>query len=744
VNVAFLTILAQSLLWKTIGEVEKTGDFMTKLGRVFCRVVWTVVLAACWLGLLTEGVRAVEYVHVKDGHMHYRGQRIRFWGVNINTSDKEDHAQLNNIIMRMKRLGINGVRLWASWDTFYNGRPITKGFRDYVKGDKSTLDFYDYVVYRCKQEGIFIWCPELNGHMTPKPEDYDVLAEESPENRAAWMEAVKNTNKRKFDKLIYLDERVGAIQKRHATNFINHINKYTGVRNGEEPTIAVYELVNESNLASSMLYKALEHHVARKDYPAYFQKRFVKRWNRFLNEKYETEAALVRVWGKLKEGESLKDGTIRPRPVKLDSAGYSDARAADYQYFCYHLLIDYSTDLEKYLRTLAPRGVGINVAPITWDTSTGQSVLNISTLTGGTFHSASSYIKNWGKKADKKSPLYPYAATVRRHPNSLGAPLSFRVKGKPFMIYETSEQRPGKYAAEHPAVLATYGSWQDWDGVFFFIWAGHDKSWNYQRAADEDYLNAPLYYGSWGLALATDEIYCSQIKAAGPAFKNFAIKPAAHPVDITIGSKLMSSFCQESYMYQFPHNEQVMNTAILQGLRFVIDEKWPGMMKVNGELSPATLPDALQMGPGIDWNLKDGILKVDTPQTKMLIGFPKGEVTFNDGVVLSKTNRQFVCFTLASEDGQPLAKTAKAVLSIVSTAQNTDFDWDLATSKKPRLNGAAPVLVNRVACTLTLPFSKGRKCRQVDFGMREIATVNAERQVVFDGKTPVFFSELVK
>jgi len=681
-----------------------------------------------------------SFVTVRDGHLNLAGERIRLWGVCLNTGHLFNHTQMDNTVARIKAMGFNGVRFWASWDTFYEpGKAMTAGWRDYEKGDNSTLDRYDYMVWKFKQAGIFVWCPELKGHMWPQPGDYNILPAKSPEDRKAWGEAIKAMSRYSFARFMYLDERIGALHRYHAKKFLNHVNKYTGIRNAEEPTFAAYELVNESGVVTPLLFSAMDHYVPKR-LPKYFHDKYLSIWNAWLKEKYQSDEALKKAWGKLTEGESLAKGTVRARPTFKDHKNYPDARRDDYATFCRGVVTGYFSSLEKFVRAQAPVGVGVNVAPITWDTCTGIGPNSFATVGGGTFNSASTYIKNYGDKVKKEEPLYPYNATVKQHPSLLNAPSIWRIKDKPFMIYETNEFRQGAYHVEHPGILVAYGSWQDWDGVFFHIWGGYSDDWNFERGANIDFLKAPLYYGSWGLAMGTDEILQSQMRAAGAAFRNFLIKPAPNPTVLKVGKQVLNNYYE--HLWNFPEHQRVLNTAPLHGLRFDVDADWDGLMKHEGPLAPEKLPQNIRMGKQIQWNRKLGLLKVDTPTVKMAIGFPRSAITFKDGVRLSKTNRKFVCFVLSSEDGKPIAQSAKMTLSVVSRSRNTGYKY--VAEKGKQINGTAPVIVDRVACKVTLPSAKGRKCRKIDYALRTIEETDASEAIVLDGVKPVFICEITR
>jgi hypothetical protein len=131
------------------------------------------------------------------------------------------------------------------------------------------------------------------------------------------------------------------------------------------------------------------------------------------------------------------------------------------------------------------------------------------------------------------------------------------------------------------------------------------------------------------------------------------------------------------------------------------------------------------------------------------------QVDFANGVVLKDVvhvdpigtpfpagTERFTAFTLASEDGKPLAQTSKAVLTLVSSSFNTGLAFQ---QEKPDW-GHEPVLVTRVGATVIAKDVAGMHWRAIDFNERELATgvVGKDGVVKIPADKPVWLTELTR
>ena len=162
------------------------------------------------------------------------GKAIRFWGVNIVASACfPSKALAPQIAGRMRKMGINLVRI-HHYDNPWSG---TNGsIFDYSKGTRQlnpvSLDLLEYFIAQLKDNGIYVNI-NLNNSRTFQAKDGVVKADSLQE----------------FGKgLTLYDPKLQLLQREHASQFLSHINPYTGKSLATDPVVAMVELNNENTL----------------------------------------------------------------------------------------------------------------------------------------------------------------------------------------------------------------------------------------------------------------------------------------------------------------------------------------------------------------------------------------------------------------------------------------------------------------------------------------------------------------
>ncbi|MBN1553984.1 MAG: hypothetical protein JXA11_04510 [Phycisphaerae bacterium] len=149
---------------------------------------------------------------------------------------------------------------------------------------------------------------------------------------------------------------------------------------------------------------------------------------------------------------------------------------------------------------------------------------------------------------------------------------------------------------------------------------------------------------------------------------------------------------------------------------------------------------------------RKGYLQMESPSAKVIVGFLPDRWEFTDGVRLENITvhnppgqsfvidgERFAAISLVAEDGKPLAKARRLLLSAVSTSFNAGFrlhdelmnplkttglDWGVPRGKlfyyEPTPKGSPPVLTSRVSLTVKGDFLKGLSYTLYDWEMRNI------------------------
>ncbi|HCD33249.1 MAG TPA: hypothetical protein DER01_12640 [Phycisphaerales bacterium] len=660
--------------------------------------------------------KADTYVQAKGTHLMYGKERLRLWGVAGTVSSPETPR-------RLARNGFNAIRLWPQGgqqnkNPYYHGESGIKG----EMSDNEQLDRYDKYLAALKEQGMFVMSPFLIRSIPVKllVDDRSFVA--GGDDWQQWKEAVQTKCK---NSALWetIDERLQDAHKRHIHNVLNHVNPYTQKTYGQEEIVAVWELDNEAKLIKIALEIGFD------KWPVYFQDKLKTRWNLWLKSNYPNHEALLHTWGKIEDGESLKQLNIAPAPVFKQRNNFPKARGNDFVRFMIQLISEHYKRLEDYARQQAPTGIGVNVQPFSYDTQYRPNT----PWHYGTAQQAD--VANFG--------MYFFALdSTLDNPPSMYVMDSHTLANKPTVIYETNSGRPGTYRVEHAYRTATLASWQDWDAVFWHYY--HSRGW-----PEEQYLATPLPYQKrqfyWtAVEFEKDPVMLSTIGMAGQIYLKQQIDPASNPVHYRIGSKGIFGYKQ--------WNGISMGQATFERgavIDYVPDEDFDIKREDNLSMDIQTrITQAVRAGKQITWDWPNGRLIVDTPHAKIYVGktpSDQGWYRFTDGIAVGQFNTDFVAFAMTSCDGKPLVGSDPANRLYVNArydAVNSGFDMDMSIRNQPNAgnpieqakfiknHGHAPILETAVAFKVALPQNIQASWQTYDAAYRKISTFTINGNVL--------------
>ncbi len=658
-----------------------------------------------------DGVYAVA----RDGKLWYGDQRLRLWGVNGFPD-----------IDRLVNMGFNSQRLFQPTpDQMYDAESAKRGdAKRYTQGDNSQWDRADKRLADLRAGGCFATLGSLQDLIPVQLVAVDGSFISGGDDWEAWKAAVAEMQFNK-DTLargpLFFDERLQKIKMQHAKNLLTHVNPYTGKTYAEEEAIVVYYVFNENGGAKNMLEGSYER------WPDYFRQKFQQRWNQWLRERYTSDARLIEAWGEVDDGESLQDGMIELGPSFAKRSAYPEQRAADFVRFVLELVDALHHDFRSYCRSLAPEGVGVNVAPFIFDTQYRPNMAWNYAQSLGDVNAHGMYF--WNLDTQLAQP--PSAYVMDSH----------SVEGVATIIYETNAARPGKHRAEYPLKAAALATWQDWDGVFWHYWhSGGGEN-------DVAYLASPLNAIStghyWnGVHHQNDPVMCTTMAAAGRLFLEGRLPAAPNPDLVRVGGEALFSYDHHNGINQ---TQRTFTTGSL--LRYEPEAK--DGVTVNGEKpSPnRRVTSAVTMGDHIVWDWPNARMIIDTPTVKAYVGKVSGDYRFRDGIVLAEVSTPYVTFAMWSEDDKPFVgddASSRVHIAAVADAKNTGFDFDWSVRGGPmeqaraiRDRGRAPVLVDPVHFTLAWPQQIDGQLQGIDFALREASThtVAGTNMIKHEGET---------
>ncbi|MCC7349815.1 MAG: beta-galactosidase [Phycisphaerales bacterium] len=697
------------------------------------------------------------FVGIKEGHLWHDGKRLRLWGINaVSELDRDTFtkADQDQVLDRMKAVGFNAIR-----PHLYDIYMIPKGdagvgISTYTKGDDSYLDGLDYFFAGAAKRGLLLYMTFDRRRVAITPEACDLVPGGTPEEAAEWKKTVAELNAENphpsawIEQVWPLDDRMERIFTLWVKNQLSHVNQYTGKSYAEDPNIAMWEISNETS------YMAVALDGTSAAYRGYFGKQTQKRWNRFLKDYYKTDARLKAAWGSLEDGESLEQGTIKLSPVPIpaydqlayEQGKYPTRRVRDLTTFFVNQYIEANNRILAVIRDSAPKGVGANVVPVGYDTHYQPSLLDMYCAGAGDVSIAGNY--TWLRTYDTSDPTYPWTSMVAGPPQFYGMDLG-RITGKPTVSYEVNIHKPAPYRAEFPFVVAAYDSARNWDGTFWYYW----MDWNNKPPKTYEQLNITgLHYAAksnvWGgVAIAPDPIQVSALKVAGEIFKTAAIRADEHPARIVVG---------EDELVWSPAKMTVWMDLVRTAMRTTGAE-----IDFNFKQTPRdpqtfnqtrTQPRASRLGPDVKFDHAKRQMVVDNDKVKMFVGWPDSSaVSFADGFALNdlKTG-QFIAFAMVAEDGLPLGRSKKILLTALATGENKGFKYDPASTNEigwPGMMasvvsmGEGPVEVLWPKLTVVVKDRTGH-CTWFNALPEVIGTEPVDGQIQFDGVRPAAWGEV--
>ena len=702
-----------------------------------------------------------QFVSVRDGHLSYRGERLRLWGTNFVCTVKRQGADLDLSFDRMRDAGFNGIRVNLFDATFLSGTPEEKAKLQVpvtVKGSNSPMDLLDRSIWLAKQRGMFFWLSFSTGI---GPDNYAALPDDGTKD--AWQKMMAEGG----GYAMYYDERAEKTFQQYARNILEHLNPYTGKCYADEEAIGLYEIYNENDFVDRLVASGAKGLAGAK---------LQAKWNVWLTQHYRTEYALRQAWGKLNAGESLRKGTVLFAPITEGSETYGagvqrefvtkDAkavqryparRAEDIVRFACDLYTGHSQRFVRFVRSLGQPGKGISVAPVAYTGRYGNSIPTYYAASGGDFVSMGLYgfaMRPW--EMQKTDPTYPFRCAINYHPQ-MEQPINlFRVKNKPYLIYECNDTRPNPYCTEFAARMLAHGVWQDLDGVFWFNW--DDAGFLPKLKTDRDFVTSPIpmpnpSYPNACLIQANDEAMLATLKAMGTVFKSGCIPPASNPVQVTLGKELIFEL----------GGQGLSRDAGELPLRDVLQEKmWRYGLEVTYDpTGPSQLPDGrelhgvIQMGPYMrySWNGQTGSFVMDSPAAKIHNGFLPKIIQFNS-LEVKGIDQPFGIVAVVAEDGQPLETSASILVVGMRRSRNTDMKLTpekLATTDYYQQGlaqmcgqpGGPPVVTDRVSMTLAAPWLRGKRFEKFSFTRQRIDAGTIHNTLSINKNEPVFYTRIL-
>lgn len=288
--------------------------------------------------------------------------------------------------------------------------------------------------------------------------------------------------------------------------------------------------------------------------------------------------------------------------------------------------------------------------------------------------------------------------------NSMGCILGLagqRVEGKPYTVSEYNHPFPNQYGAEGQPMLRAYGAFQGWDGVF---------EYTYNHSPDFEPRRNTYFFSM----IARTEVLahmpaCAAMYLRGDVRE--AQKAVVAPVDYAAyferlaGSKAIGASIGGA---GFDGKQPLVN-------RTAVDLS--GKLGTNPALVAKPEGKVLVSDTGeLIWNAEEAgaaYWTVNTPNTKLFTGFPKGRTVALGGVTLAvgQTRLDWATVSLTSRQGTGFGEKgapANILLAATGVAENEGTVLEKTAERSVALRdrlkwGGGTVLAEGIPAVVTLP-----------------------------------------
>ena len=291
-----------------------------------------------------------------------------------------------------------------------------------------------------------------------------------------------------------------------------------------------------------------------------------------------------------------------------------------------------------------------------------------------------------------------------------------RVAGKPYTVSEYNHPYPIFYGAEGQPMLRAYGALQGWDGVF-------EYSYNNRQRAEPDFNE---YFFS--IVARTDVL--AHFPACAAIYLRGDVKESATKVTANL-----------PYAEYFEH--LVKQRSVPVGIEAASAGKLPAELALVHQVAvdvtgntktavagrPPYQPKAVVTSDTgeLTWNSEipeSGVWTVNTPNTKLFTGFPKGRAFDLGGVkvAVGETKLGWATVSLTSHDATGFGENgrpARILLAATGLCHNKGAKFKDhaggAISCRGRAWGGGPVVAEGVPAVITLPTPAANvTCRALD------------------------------
>ncbi len=596
------------------------------------------------------------FVRSVNGHLCTEdGRRIRFWGVNLAGWTKGSalippKREAALFSAELARLGINCVRFQfldlPRQQHANQGVPETSTPSGLIDGnrddsrvmDPEQLDRLDNFCAELKAHGIYIDF-NLNVGRRYKQGDgvpgYDLIGVAKA--------------------VTYFEPRLVELQKEYARQLLAHRNPYTHLAYSEDPAVAIVEIVNENSLLEFWQRNWFRGQLVPGG--PHYQLDLTPEEKGLLTRDYNAWLAQNRTAAEIAHLKAIaRVGAGQPLPFlqRQEFEGAPKERFYTEGAFLTQLETSALKDMEHYLKQdLRVKSLVIGTNDHTYFIPGMPLVRTTSKFDIVDAHVYWQHPAIYGRRNTPmvNDPLHSIEVKLTRS----------TMVGQPFTVSEVNEPFPSDYDSEMIPLLAAYGAFQDWDGIFI-------------------YAMEPKLVGLWQpyigdhFDITEDPVKMAQMPAGALLFLRHDVRTAEQTIERTYSSD------QIYESMRLPESEDPYYTpgfplalALKHGSRIRALDAAPTRRFEDAPANPI-VSDTGQLS----WHTSErhgGVVTIDTERTSALIGFVRDNGAETSRLSADISNR-FAAITLSALDDQPISRSSLLLLTTCGRVENTGQVWN--------------------------------------------------------------------
>ncbi len=601
-----------------------------------------------------------------DGHFAFSDsphKPERFYGVNLCFSaNYPTKPEARELAQRLAMLGYNAVRIHH-----YEIGLITNDPNSSLHIDPAQMDKLDYLVYQLKEHGIYV----TTDLFVSRP----IRPDEAPGD---------NSDISNFKMAVMVSNKALRNWEDFSRELLTHKNPYTGLEWRDDPTIAFISLVNEPTMPANMGPVRGALHAD-----------FEREWHAWLRTRYASDEAVQKAWHD-------PSATLNaPMPSNFDNT----PQGLDFAVFAAWLHNRTWDRMSAFLRDelhckalLTYLNGWAELPQFMVDRMKFDYVDNHFYWDHPSFLE-----KQWSLPSEGSSGG---GSAVDAGGAGPGGIVETRLWNKPFTVTEFNYVAPNPYRAEGGLLMGSFGSLQNWGGVWRFDYASSEQS---------AISGGPIGY----FDTACDPANQAADRAAILLYRREDMKPAYHKITLLRsanelmnrpvplkdpglgGLDLVTGVGTTVYATQNPpkpaKNEIMVTDQTLQQIE--------QLMRAKGFLPPANQTNLSRQILESDngealLEANKGLFEVNTPRTAGGVARP-GE-TIHTQMLDAKVEGARAVIWASSLDDKPLDRSARILLVHVTDVENTDMLFRGQDKRVLETWGRLPYLVRAGSATVTL------------------------------------------